>query len=344
MQMYLYDVYMMLLYQDEEFCHKLHRSSIAKCDEQTWRADQDELGILHFTTKRMFNNALKRCIAERGLNEQESELLTSTIPVKVRKDATQIKFTDMTQDQYILVMKLLNVVAHGLVILERDVPLYNIYQFLKAASITNLDRSGLYTKNMPPAIAEGQLKLNILADIYLDEFIKERGFTDSEAVVLKSTVRDGLVIEGKGCLKLDANKFSDVQFNLIRKLIKPKETNNRVISLLHFIMHVCSHRDLGTPVRDEIYKTCLVGLNGDLETLDHYFHVTSMHLRNAWHIALQLVLTKEELGALFSDHLSVKLYPKGDSPAGIVIEFDISKLTDIQYDLLVRYYHEYWKV
>ena len=60
--------------------------------------------------------------------------------------------------------------------------------------------------------------------------------------------------------------------------------------LVNYIVHVCNLRDLGVPDRHGVYKTHLVGIGNGTETLEHYFHLSSRHLSNAWYMANQLGL------------------------------------------------------
>jgi len=113
--------------------------------------------------------------------------------------------------------------------------------------------------------------------------------------------------------------------------------------LVNYIMHVCNHRDLGVPDRHGVYKTHLVGIGNGTETLEHYFHLSSRHLSNAWYMANQLGLKGPELDYLIESSVPVIVYASKQQVPGTILEFNLGKLDDTQYGLLVKYYQTYWE-
>ena len=114
--------------------------------------------------------------------------------------------------------------------------------------------------------------------------------------------------------------------------------------LVNYIMHVCNHQDLGVPDRHGVYKTHLVRIGNGTETLEHYFHLTSRHLSNAWYMANQLGLKGPELDYLIGSSVPVIVYASKQQVPRTILEFNLGKLDDTQYGLLVKYYQTYWEV
>ena len=64
----------------------------------------------------------------------------------------------------------------------------------------------------------------------------------------------------------------------------------------------------------------------------------------AWYMANQLGLKGPELDYLIESSVPVIVYASKQQVPGTILEFNLGKLGDTQYGLLVKYYQTYWEV